>query len=640
MKNTRKFAAMMAALTLSACSIAPMISSAAPASAGHTITIKNSADSATHTYAAYQIFSGTYDTDAKNLTDIQWGTGVNGDAIISDLKADSLLRGYFATCTSAQDVADVLNTKATDSGTNTEIKVFEYDSDLTKAFAKVVGRNLTDVTSGTYDNGKITGLEDGYYLVQDASNPTMSDNVVDESEYKRNSGAKTRFIVSVVGSDIEVTSKSSAPLVFKKVKENFGTVKYKQYITDQWVLIFDDNYNDIADYNIGNDVPFRLYGTLPSTYADYEHYYYKFTDNLGSQFTLADDASFKISVNGNEVVTLKLNGKKAYDSSLGTDIFIDASDNSNISITIEDIKKIAPNISDVITVDYVAKLNKDAVIGLDGQVNGVKLDYSNNPNIEYNPKTGDEEENDKTKPEYPKDTKDDKETEETGSTPWDGVIVFTYGIDIDKLNEKDEKLAGAKFAIYKEKQSTDATTDSDTTKEKIYLGIKDGEVVELKTAPTKETDVGAENGVWVSDVDNNIEIRGLDAGTYYIEELEAPADYNALKEDIQFNISPTIMSNRQEWMYSPNKSTAKKALTKLEIKYASVSDAESDKELSDAGATAEDGYGTVKIVNKKGSELPSTGGIGTKIFYLGGGCMVAVAGIFLITKKRMGKEEN
>lgn len=626
MKNTRKFAAMMAALTLSACSIAPMISSAAPASAGHVITIANS-DKANHTYEAYQIFSGTYNAggtgNAGSLTNIQWGTGVNGDNIITDLKKDATLGTLFENCTSAQDVADVLDSKTTDSVTNDEIKVFEDDSNLTQAFAKVVGRNLTDVTSGTYSNGTITGLADGYYLVQDASKPTMGDNGA-------NSGAKTRFVISVVGEDVNVTSKSSAPTVVKKVKENSDTGSDYKWGHAEGML--DEDYNDIADYNIGDDVPFKLYGTLPSTYADYEHYYYKFTDNLGSQFTLADDASFKISVNGNEVVTLKLNEKKAYDYSKDTDIFIDASDNSNISITIEDIKQIAPNASDVITVEYVAKLNNTAVIGLDGQINGVKLDYSNNPNIEYNPKTGDEEENDKTKPEYPKDTKDDKETEETGSTPWDGVIVFTYGIDIDKVKEDTTtKLAGAKFAIYKEKQITDTTTA------KVYLAVdeKTGAIKELAVIPSKDI-IGAEHGVWVSDADNNIEIRGLDAGTYYIEELDAPSGYNALKEDIKFNISPTIMSERQNWIYSSDKSTAKDALTNLSIGYASVSDTE----FVDAGATAETGYGTVKIVNKKGSELPSTGGIGTKIFYLGGGCMVAVAGIFLITKKRMGKEEN
>lgn len=623
MKNTRKFAAMMAALTLSACSIAPMISSAAPASAGHVITIANS-DKANHTYEAYQIFSGTYNADDENLTNIQWGTGVNGTGIISDLKIDPTLKGYFANCTSAQDVANVLDTKVTDAETDTQRKVFEDDSDLTQDFVKVVGRHLlANQTSGTYDNGQITGLADGYYLVQDASNPTMSDN-------SENSGAKTRFVVSVVGEDINVTSKSSAPTVVKKVKENSDTGSDYKWGHAEGML--DEDYNDIADYNIGDDVPFKLYGTLPSTYADYEHYYYKFTDNLGSEFTLADNASFKISVNGNEVVTLRLNGKKAYDYSKDTDIFIDASDNSNISITIEDIKQIAPNASDVITVEYVAKLNNTATIGLDGQVNGVKLDYSNNPNIEYNPKTGDEEENDKTKPEYPKDTKDDKETEETGSTPWDGVIVFTYGVDIDKVKEDNTtKLAGAKFAIYKEKQITDTTTA------KVYLAVdeKTGAIKELAVIPSKDI-IGAEHGVWVSDADNNIEIRGLDAGTYYIEELDAPSGYNALKEDIKFNISPTIMSERQNWIYSSDKSTAKDALTNLSIGYASVSDTE----FVDAGATAETGYGTVKIVNKKGSELPSTGGIGTKIFYLGGGCMVAVAGIFLITKKRMGKEEN
>lgn len=620
MKNTRKFAAMMAALTLSACSIAPMISSAADASAGHSLTITSN-DNANHTYEAYQIFSGKYNDGI--LTNIQWGTGVNGDNIITGLKNDATLGTLFANCTSAQDVADVLDSEDVDTGT----KVFEDDSDLTQAFAKVVGRNLTDVKSGTYSNGTITGLADGYYLGQDASNPTIADN-------GENSGAKTRFVIGVVGTDVEIFAKSSAPTVVKKVKENSDTGSfYKCAVTGG--AITDQDYNDIADYNIGDDVPFKLYGTLPSTYADYEHYYYEFTDNLGSEFTLADNAEFKISVNGTEKITLTLGQDgKAYDSSLDTDIFIDYHENNEqswgIDITIEDIKKLAPNKTDVITVEYVAKLNNNAVIGLDGQINGVKLKYSNNPNIEYVPSTGDNVDNDKEVPDSPGE-------DETGETPWDGVIVFTYGVDIDKVMEDNKtKLAGAKFAIYKEKQSTDATTDGGTTKEKVYLGIKNGEVVELDGIPTKDTTVGAENGVWVSDADKNIEIRGLDAGTYYIEELDAPSGYNALKEDIKFNISPTIMSERQNWIYSPNKSTAKDALTNLSIGYASVSDTE----FVDAGATAETGYGTVKIVNKKGSELPSTGGIGTKIFYLGGGCMVAIAGIFLITKKRMGKEEN
>lgn len=637
MKNTRKFAAMMAALTLSACSIAPMISSAATASAGHTLTI-TSYDNANHTYEAYQIFSGTYNNGS--LTDIQWGDGVKSANLIADLNNDATLGTLFENCTSAQDVADVLSSEDGSTGE----KVFKHDSNLTQAFAKVVGRNLTDVTSGTYSNGTITGLADGYYLVQDASNPTIANNGA-------NSGAKTRFVIGVVGTDMEITSKSSAPTVVKKVKENSDTGSDYEWVHGEGTVV-DEDYNDIADYNIGDVVPFKLYGTLPSTYADYEHYYYKFTDNLGSEFTLADDAEFNISVNGKSKIKLTLgqNGK-AYDSSLGTDIFIDYygllgvnnEQSWGIDITIEDIKKLAPNAEDVITVEYFAKLNDKAVIGLDGQINGVKLEYSNNPNIEYVPSTGDEDDNYKESPESPGEY-------ETGETPWDGVIVFTYGVDIDKVKEDNTtKLAGAKFAIYKqvplnESSATSGPIEDDTTLyKKVYLAVdENGEVKELNEAPTKDTVVGSANGVWESNGTDNIEIKGLDAGTYYITELSAPAGYNKLSEDITFVISPTITNGeaekRQSWIYSTDKSTAKDALTGLDIKYGNVSDTELGNDA--IGITAESGKGTITIVNKKGAELPSTGGIGTTIFYLGGGCMVAVAGIFLITKKRMGKEEN
>lgn len=624
MKNTRKFAAMIAALTLSVCSIAPMISSAATASAGHTLTI-TSYDNANHTYEAYQIFSGTYNNGS--LTDIQWGDGVKSANLIADLKNDATLGTLFENCTSAQDVADVLSSEDVDTGE----KVFTHDSNLSQAFAKVVGRNLTDVTSGTYSNGTITGLADGYYLGQDASNPTIADNGA-------NSGAKTRFVIGVVGTDMEIISKSSAPTVVKKVKENSDTGSDYEWTHGEGTVV-DEDYNDVADYNIGDDVPFKLYGTLPSTYDDYEHYYYKFSDELGEEFTLADNAEFKISVNGERKITLTLgqNGK-AYDSSLGTDIFIDhhgllGANNEHswgIDITIEDIKKLAPNATDVITVEYVAKLNDKAVIGLDGQINGVKLEYSNNPNIEYVPSTGDEDYNSKESPESPKD---DDDNVETGSTPWDGVIVFTYGVDIDKVKEDNTtKLAGAKFAIYKE-----VAAETGTPK-KVYLAVNvNGEVKELTETPTTDY-LGPTNGVWESNGIDNIEIKGLDAGTYYITELSAPTGYNKLSEDIQFTISPTIMENRQSWIYSTDKSNAKDALTGLDIKYGNVSDTELGNDA--VGVTVESGKGTITIVNKKGAELPSTGGIGTKIFYLGGGCMVAVAGIFLITKKRMGKEEN
>ena len=626
MKNSKKFAAMIAALTLSACSIAPMFSFAAtndtttadateteapkddetpeganedaennedvtPAptlSATNKITIEDT-DGAKHNYEAYQIFAGTYNAETQNLDDVEWGSGVEGAKILSALQADATLQEYFADCDTAEKVALALGNG----------EVFGNDAELTQAFIKIVGNNLSDTKAGTSKDGVISGLSDGYYLVQDAEKPT--DGI-------ENEGARTRFIAQAVGggSDIKAVAKHSAPSVMKKVKENsvvLGNVAEIGSFKEK-----DASWNDIADYNIGDAVPFKLYGTMPSTLADYEHYYYKFTDNLGKEFTIADNAKFKISVNGEEIITLTLEEGKAVDSTLGTDILIDATKNDDISITFKDVKALVKDISDVITVEYEATLNNAAVIGLDGQVNGVTLTYSNNPNLEYKPK-------------------EDEKPKEEGKTKWDGVIVFTYGIDIDKVDGESKKLADAKFALY----TMDGTT-------KTYLSVNaDGEVTPLKSAPTTETEVSPANGVWISTGLDDIEIKGLDAGDYYIQEIAAPTGYNKLDKDIKFTVAPTMAEQRQEWIYNADKSTAKDALKELNIAYGSP-----DATLTgnNASATAETGKGTIQIVNHAGTALPSTGGVGATVFYLGGGAMVAVAGVYLITKKRMGKSEN
>ncbi len=560
MKKTRRFAAIAAAAMMTAALAVPMMSMHVVAEENtHSITISDS-DGAKHTYEAYQIFTGVYANDV--LSNIEWGNGVDSDALLTALKTDGDLGSYFADCKTAADVADVLGEKTGDAGA--EVVVFGDDVAATKKFAAIVGENLSVTTS---DMNK---LSDGYYLVKDSEKPVMGNG--------ENSGAYTRYILKVTDSaNITIEAKHSAPTVVKKVQENTDVDDYTGNGETEL------NWNDIADYNIGDAVPFRLYGTMPDTIDDYSGYYYEFTDTLGNEFN-APAAS---------AVTVKIDGKEI---AQGGNLRVTVGTDNKISIAFEDIKQAATvTKNSIVTVTYTAVLNNNAVLGLPGQVNGVELSYSNNPNLNYKPNTDD------VTPDKPGD-------DDEGKTVEDGVIVFTYGIDINKVDEDGTtKLANAVFAV--------KTSDGK------YINVDDE-----TGAVTVVDDVEAAT-TWTSDAAANIEIKGLDAGTYYITEISAPAGYNKMTKDIEVEVKPGYVADRQSWTYAADKSTAGDALNQLLITNA-----------DNGSVTVESGKGTFTIVNKKGSSLPSTGGIGTALFYVVGGVLVVGAGVTLITKKRVGKD--
>lgn len=582
MKNFKRFTAAVAATLMAASLSIPMAMNVSAAD----ITISSS-DSGDHTYEAYQVFTGTL--SGTVLSDIQWGSGIDSTKVNEIYEALKTKNAAFSkednseilALSSAQEIADVLAKETTD------------DTQITKDFADVVAKYLTTNPAGTSTGGTISGLADGYYLVQDQSGSPTGTNT-----------AKTRYILKVAGENIEVNAKSDYPTVMKKVQEEslIGGDSETTSFAGSTAYDLGDGYNDIADYDIGDSVPFKLYGTLPSNYDDYKQYKYVFTDTLAKQFSVVtrNKADYKVKIDNKEIPVANYN------------VRVDKTANT-IEISFDDLKKIEVEgltitNDSIITVEYSAVLLQNAEIGVPGQANGVKLTYSNNPNQEGGGEI------------------------DTGETPEDGVIVFTYGVDINKYTgSKDNKLANAKFAIYK----------MDGTNKK-YLSVAprtDGKetfynvITELDSRPSDEdiaatTETNAAKGIWVSSENKDISIKGLDAGTYYIEELAAPDGYNKLTAPIEVTVAPTYMENRQSWAYSPagqsTGTTDNTALTGLEITNAE-------------NVSISEGKGTINIENKQGSTLPSTGGMGTKLFYLGGGAMVAVAGIVLITKKRMSK---
>ena len=305
---------------------------------------------------------------------------------------------------------------------------------------------------------------------------------------------------------------------------------------------------------------------MPSNIEKYAHYYYEFDDTLSNGLTYNADPVVKI--NGVEIdidkVTVKSTG-------------------NSLKVIFNDIKEVATVTKDsIVTVDYTATLNSNAVIGLDGNPNEVKLIFSNNPNM-----TGD----------------GTGKPTDTGETPIDKVIVFTYELDVEKVDgtENTKKLSDAEFVL---KRNAGENTE--------YAVVTSGKLEKWVDSIANATKL-------VTGVEGLVKVAGLDDGTYYLEETKAPSTYNKLSEDVEIVISATT-ANNQNWS-----GTASDALTKIDVT------ANGEK----GEGNVNEGSAKVTVVNNKGSELPSTGGMGTTIFYVVGSILVLGAAILLITKKRM-----
>ncbi len=570
MKKMKKLAAILLSLAMAA-----ILSVPALAAGEYSITIQN--DKAGHTYEAYQIFAGDVSSDDPTdgatagpiLSNITWGNGVNGAALLAALKEADAEK--YGACETAADVAGVLgveNATATDAAAFAEIAA-EY-------LATVAG-TATEPVEGNYVIGN---LDAGYYLVKDQDGSLEDD-----------ADSATEYIVQVLGNVAMDPKDSDIPTVEKKVSE-------EDYHLDDG---YGYTYNDIADWDIGDSVPFKLIGAIPDMSA-YDTYEYIFTDTLSNGLTLqADTIKVYIAVDKDDEVRDYIPLTPGEDYTLNIQN-VGENGGGTFSIAFDDLKT-APYIDEgnrhYVIVTYDATLNTNAEIGLDGNSNAVYLEFSNNPN-------GDG----------------------LGRTPEDTVIVFTYQLDGTKVDGEDvgTKLEGAEFVLFNGGHTRVAHIENGKLVGWVNLpeGYTHANYDEIPYEAWEELDT-ATNVIITSTADGIFGVSGLDDGTLHLLEIKAPVGYNLLENDVRIDIAATT-ANGQNWNGAANT-----ALTALTISV-------------DQGA-AEDGDTTTGIVNvtvanNQGTTLPETGGIGTTIFFVLGGVLVIGAGVLLIVRLRMRAESK
>ena len=463
----------------------------------YTISFPTDAKYQGHTYEVYQIFTG--DFDGKVLSNVKYGENGTKTA------------GTEVTAEELKQLTDV----------NVEGKTDQEKLDVIKTFAKLESPVATLTKTDTSYNAA-----PGYYLIKDKDGSVSGND------------ANTLYITKVVG-DVTISPKSDVPSFEKKVRDTNDTTGD----TSDW--------QDSADYDVNDKVPFQLKATLPSNYADYKTYYLAFHDveETGLSFNAN---SVKVAVDGTAVDASKYTVK--------TD---GLTDSCTFEVVFNNLKTAvaAAKAGSVITVDYTSTLTEQAVRGNQGNVNQAKLQFSNNPNSEQG-----------------------GESTPTGETPWDNVIVFTYKVVVNKVNENKKALKGAAFKL--EKKLNGGTT-----------------------TPVKEFTAGE---------DTSFTFSGLDDGDYILTETTTPAGYNTIKP-ITFTVTA---KHNITW------TTGERVDVLTELN----GNAASGEITFTADKTA--GSLTTNVVNVRGSSLPATGGMGTVLLYVAGIAVFVLAGATLVMALR------
>ena len=344
----------------------------------------------------------------------------------------------------------------------------------------------------------------------------------------------------------------------------------------------DEGWDKTADHDWDDHVPFKLTTTIGSDFAKYDSYYLKVSDNLYDGLILDQD-SIEVYVDGTLATEGSGDGEYLLNASAKT-----------FSVEFNKLNGNAKAAAgkDVI-IYYTAKLDKDtAVIGNPGNLNESYAEFSNNPNDEQEGK---------------------------GKTPTDTALVFTYKVDVDKVKPDGSPLEGAGFTLYKK-----------------YNAAVDGKTNVAGTTPAgAKSDTFPAGEFWYEvegiTTGTNFEFKAIDDGTYKLVESVTPSGYNTI-EPITIIVTATHGTDTSAQRgYSVTVLNAGNDKFKADPNGGEITFTKKN----GTQETLESGEIYSEIVNQSGAVLPSTGGIGTTLFYIIGAVLVIGAGIVLVTRRRM-----
>ena len=602
MKNKKRAAALMTAGFLSL-SLGSTLGMTAFASS---ITIsKGEAGDATHAYKAYAIITGKLATDGKTLSDLEWGADVNSTNLIAALKANKTALGITLGDTpTIDDIADALATITDGDKLELLAKVIGDDPDDGNAANNILsstgGKALTqNSTTKNYETGEI---DDGWYLIKDSLKPATGQ------------------------------TKSANLLQVAKITDNTTIAPKYSLPTLDKVIIEGDDETDVNSANIGDVITYNLKTKVPDM-TGYSKYYFIVNDTLSPGLTYNNDLVITYGT-GTGATTLTLDTDGAATAKSG-DYYVNkgeysSTDGTSVQVVFEDFynKFKSIDVGTPITLSYTATLNNNAVTGEAGNPNTANLTYSNDPNANPDPGSGTDPDDTPDEP-NPPSTPGGSDGSPVGNTPDDSVKTFTADVVIDKFDSVNDtlKLEGATFRIsgtglkyvMNEKgmyvKSATGTyyllKDGSFTNE-APTGVASHDAAYASTTDkyefTKKEDLTEEpvsvNTYGVTDKNGCLVFKGLDAGKYTITEIIAPDGYNLLPAPIDIEIKADLDNDEEtcKWTFTPTDNF--------------------------------DGN-VLKIANKKGTILPSTGGVGTKLFFIFGGVLAIGSGVYLVTRKRM-----
>ena len=589
MKTTNNFArlAVTAGLT-AAMALGNVVAPAAmafAADAGSTVTFSDADYAASTTYKGIQIFKATVAMadGAATVSNIEWASDDAEAAVVAAIQAQDA--SY--TSKNAQDAADWLSAHAGVTGTDSKVA---SDNVLSLIAANLDGVSGWETT--TAGSPSLSGLEAGYWLFLTATAGKPDGKSTD---------AFTSPVYAVIdgASTTTVTPKKGVPTVEKKILDDADAAG----VAD---IKGSDKWKDVADSQIGQEVNYRLTGTIASNYATFSTYAYKFTDVLSGGLDYVGGSIEVYAKNGG---TYSQIDASKYDVTWSANTL-------TVEFKVGDGKKGLKDVEGVtadtqIVVFYKAKLNGNAVIGnaagdtKGGNPNTVKLTYSNNPYAEG-----------------------------TGETIEDTVADFAFKLNLNKVDQGTEKgLAGAVFTI----QSADANTEGQYVASKAAAGVVAGQLVTVTDANNLPDYVK-----FTSNAEGKIAVSGLDAGSYKVTEVQTPDDTKYTKANpFTLTITPTYDNvSMKVTGLTAEVSEADKGRT--DIAFGTLDGTAGDNKLTGRDGTGTDaaaGEVTINVGNTKSVGLPITGLDGVTLTWVAGGAVLVIGVAHLIRSRREESEE-